>query len=137
MKILFAVVFFIVCNLANAETYLQINGASVHDRAGFNSVNYGAGVEQTIAKRWTVAGGWYRNSDYRGSFYSYARYSVYKEGPWNLGIGAGVVTGYHQANVLPMAFPEACYGYVCAIALPQVVPGGASVLGFHLKIPVN
>jgi hypothetical protein len=36
-----------------------------------------------------------------------------------------------------MTFPEVCYSYLCAIALPQVEPGGASVLGVHLKLPVN
>ena len=137
MKLLVAILLLIVCNLSLAETYIQINGASVHDRSGYNQFNYGAGIEQTITDRWSVAGGWYRNSEYRGSAYGYARYSVYKDGPWDLGIGVGAVTGYKRATVLPMAFPEVCYSYLCAIALPQVEPSGASVLGFHLKIPVN
>ena len=124
-------------NLVSAETYVQLNGASIHDKPGYNQFNYGAGVEQTITDRWSLAGGWYRNSEYRGSAYSYARYSVYKSGPWNIGVGAGLVTGYKRATVLPMAFPEVCYSYLCAIALPQVEPAGASVLGFYLKIPVN
>jgi hypothetical protein len=120
-----------------AETYIQINGVSIHDRPGYNQFNYGGGIEQTITDRWSLAGGWYRNSEYRGSAYAYARYSVYKDGPWDLGIGVGAVTGYRRMPVLPMAFPEACYSYLCAIALPQVEPGGASVLGIHLKLPVN
>ena len=134
LTILFVMLFI---NQVSAETYIQINGASVHDRPGYNQFNYGGGVEQTITDRWSLAGGWYRNSEYRGSAYGYARYSVYKDGPWNIGIGLGAVTGYKRATVLPMAFPEVCYSYLCAIALPRVDPGSASVLGFHLKLPIN
>ena len=137
MKIIFTILLAIFIGQAAAETYVQINGASVHDRPGFNGFNYGAGIEQTINKDWTIAGGWYRNSEYRGSTYGYARYSVYKDGPWDIGVGIGAVTGYQRMRVLPMAFPEVCYSYLCAIALPQVEPSGASVLGVHLKIPVN
>jgi hypothetical protein len=136
MKSIFAILCILLSGLASAETYIQLNGASVHDRTGFNSANYGAGVEQTIAERWTVAGGWYRNSDYRGSFYAYARYSVYKEGMWNIGVGAGLATGYEPYTVAPTLFPEVCYGYVCAIALPQVKTTGASALALHLRVPI-
>jgi hypothetical protein len=128
-------VFFLISN-AFAETYIQINGASVHNRPGFNGFNYGAGIEQAIAERWTVAGGWYRNSEYRGSTYGYARYAVYKDGPWDIGIGAGVVTGYNSYSVAPMAFPEVCYSYFCAIAIPQVNSTGAGALAMHLRIPI-
>ena len=119
-----------------AETYIQINGISIHDKPGYNQFNYGGAIEQTINNNWNVAAGWYRNSEYRGSAYAYGRYSVYKDGPWDIGIGVGLVTGYQRSNVLPMAFPEACYNYVCAIALPQVEPSGASALGLHLRIPI-
>ena len=115
MKKLFVVAFMLMFNISWAQTYIQVNGASIHDRSGFNSFNYGAGVEQTVADRWTVAGGWYRNSEYRGSTYAYGRYAVYKNGPWDLGIGAGAVTGYNNYAVTPMAFPEVCYSYLCAI----------------------
>ena len=137
MKILLFAICILFVPTSIAETYIQINGTSVHTKSGFNGFNYGAGIEQTISDRWTVAGGWYHNSEYRGSAYSYARYSVYKNGPWDIGVGAGAVTGYQRMAVLPMAFPEVCYSYLCAIALPQVEPSGASVLGFHLKLPIN
>ena len=128
-------VFFLISN-AYAETYIQINGARVHTRPGFNGFNYGAGIEQAIAERWTVAGGWYRNSEYRGSTYGYARYAVYKDGPWDIGVGAGVVSGYNSYKVMPMAFPEVCYSYVCAITIPKVNANGASALAFHLRVPI-
>jgi hypothetical protein len=126
----------IVCNFSLAETYIQINGASVHNKPGFNGFNYGAGVEQTITDRWTVAGGWYRNSEYRGSAYGYARYSVYKNGPWDIGVAGGLVTGYEPYTVAPTLFPEVCYSYLCAVALPQVKATGASALAVHLRVPI-
>jgi len=137
MKNLLAILFVVFIGQAAAETYVQINGVSVHDRSGFNEFNYGAGIEQTVADRWTVAGGWYRNSEYRGSTYGYARYAVYKSGPWDIGVGAGAVTGYTNYAVAPMAFPEVCYSYFCAIAIPQVHANGANAVALHLRVPVN
>ena len=67
MKVLLALVLALNFSFAQAQTYVQINGISLHDQSGFNSRNWGAGIEQGITDRWTVAGGWYYNSDYRGS----------------------------------------------------------------------
>jgi hypothetical protein len=136
MKLLTLLFFFILSFSGHAETYLQINGASIHDKPGYNQFNYGGGIEQTVSENWSVAGGWYRNSEYRGSTYAYGRYAIYKKDSWDIGIGVGAITGYQRMRVLPMAFPEVCYSYVCAIALPQVEPNGASVLGFHLRLPI-
>lgn len=137
MKILLVTICMLFVDVSNAQTYIQINGASLHDRPGFNGFNYGAGVEHAVAERWTMAGGWYRNSEYRGSTYAYGRYAVYKNGPWDLGIGAGAVTGYTSTAMVPMAFPEVCYSYLCAIAIPRVNVNGASALAMHLRVPVN
>jgi hypothetical protein len=137
VKTFIAILFAITSNFSLAQTYVQINGVSIHDKSGYNQFNYGAGIEQTITDRWTVAGGWYHNSEYRGSTYGYARYAVYKNGLWNLGVGAGLVTGYDSYAVVPMAFPELCYSYLCAVAIPQVNAGGASALAFHLRLPIN
>jgi hypothetical protein len=137
MKIVFTILLAVFISQASAETYVQINGASVHDQSGFNGFNYGVGIEQTVADRWSVAGGWYRNSEYRGSAYGYARYSVYKNKSWDIGVGGGLVTGYKPYTVAPTLFPEVCYSYLCAIALPQVKATGASALALHLRIPVN
>jgi hypothetical protein len=137
MKIVFTILLAVFISQASAETYVQINGASVHDQSGFNGFNYGVGIEQTVADRWSVAGGWYRNSDYRGSAYGYARYSLYKNGPWDIGIAGGLVTGYKPYTVAPSLFPEICYSYLCAVALPQVKTNGASALAVHLRVPIN
>jgi hypothetical protein len=44
MKLLLAIVGCLMINLCCAETYLQINGASIHDKSGYNQFNYGASV---------------------------------------------------------------------------------------------
>jgi len=136
MKLLFYFVCAVMSSAIHAETYVQLNGVSVHNRPGFNGFNYGAGIEHAVADRWTVAGGWFRNSEYRGSAYAYGRYAVYKNKSWDIGVGAGLVTGYQSYPVAPSLFPEVCYGYICAIALPQVKTTGASALAFHLRIPI-
>lgn len=135
-KILFVLAMLTTC-LSHSQTYLQINGASLHDQSGYNGFNYGAGLEQSITDRWSVAGGWYYNSEYRGSAYAYGRYAFYKQGSWNIGVAVGAVTGYQRSAVIPMAFPEVCYGWACVLAAPRVEATGANVIGFRLRIPVN
>jgi hypothetical protein len=137
MKFLFAILCIIMCNVVSAETYIQVNGASIHDRPGFNGFNYGAGIEHAVTDRWAVAGGWYRNSDYRGSTYAYGRYAFYKKGAWDIGVAVGAVTGYDPYPVAPTLFPEVCYSYLCAVALPRVKSTGANAIGVRLRIPVN
>ncbi len=124
-------------SVVQAQTFVQINGVSVHDQPGYNGFNYGAGLEQSIDHRWSVAGGWYRNSDYRGSTYAYGRYAFYKQNHWDIGVALGAVTGYQRASVLPLAFPEACYSWVCVLAAPRVESTGANVVAVRLRIPVN
>jgi hypothetical protein len=121
----------------SAQTFTQVNGVSVHDRPGYNGFNYGVGVEHTLAKDWTVAGGWYYNSERRGSVYAYGRYAVYKKNAWDIGIAVGAVTGYQRAAVIPMAFPEVCYAWTCAMFAPRVEATGANVVGLRLRIPIN
>jgi hypothetical protein len=137
MKKISAIIFLLWSLTGHTQTYVQINGISVHDRPGFNEFNYGAGLEQTVTDRWTVAGGWFRNSEYRGSTYGYVRYAVYKSGPWDIGVAGGLVTGYVSYTVAPSLFPEVCYSYICAVALPQVKTTGASALAVHLRLPIN
>lgn len=137
MRLFIAILFLLMSSLSSAETYLQINGTSLHSKPGFNAANYGLGLEHQLDDRWNIAGGWYRNSEYNGSFYSYARYAIWKQGSWDFGIGAGLVTGYNSHKVLPMAFPELCYDYLCGLFVPQVEPTGANVLGLHLRLPIN
>lgn len=137
MKFLLSILPILFCTSTLSQTYVQVNGISVHDRPGYNGVNYGAGVEHTVTKDWTIAGGWYYNSERRGSGYAYGRYAFYNQDRWDIGVSVGAVTGYQRATVLPMAFPEVCYGWVCGIFAPRVENTGANVIGMRLRIPVN
>jgi hypothetical protein len=137
MKIIPLAFLFFVSLATQAETYIQVNGVSAHDRSGYNGFNYGAGVEQAVTKDWNVAAGWYYNSEYRGSTYAYGRYAFYKKDSWDIGVALGVVTGYQRAAVVPMAFPEVCYAWVCGLYAPRVEHTGANVVGLRLRIPVN
>jgi hypothetical protein len=137
VKLLLALVSALYLSLSQAETYVQVNGASLHDQSGYNGFNYGAGLEQEVHGPWSVAAGWYYNSEYRGSTYAYGRYSVYNKDSWNLGIAVGAVTGYQRASVVPMAFPELCYAWTCALFVPRVDSTGANAVAFRLRIPVN
>lgn len=127
----------LISTSTTADTYVQLNGVSVHDKPGYNSFNYGGGLEQTITDQWSLAAGWYRNSEYRGSTYAYGRYTFYKKNSWDIGVAVGAVTGYQRATVVPMAFPEVCYGWVCVLAAPRVENTGANVVAARLRIPVN
>lgn len=135
-KYFFLALTFLV-SAAQAQTWVQVNGFSVHDRPGYNDFNWGGGLEQAVTDRTSVAAGWYRNSEYSGSAYAYGRYSIYKQHRWDVGIALGAVTGYQRASVLPMAFPEVCYGWVCSLFVPQVDANGASALAVRLRIPVR
>ena len=137
MKFLLGIFLSFYLSTVTGQTYVQVNGASLHDQSGFNGFNYGAGIEQTVAKQWTVAAGWYYNSEYRSSVYTYGRYAVWQSGMWDVGVAVGAVTGYQTAAVLPMAFPEACYGWGCTMFVPRVHDTGANVIGFRLRIPIN
>lgn len=137
MKYCAIILFLFWHGLVQAQTYVQINGASLHDQSGYNGFNYGAGLEQDIIDKWTVAAGWYYNSERRGSAYTYGRYAVYKQDRWDIGVAIGAVTGYQRAAVVPMAFPEVCYSWVCGLFAPRVESTGANVVGFRLRIPVN
>jgi hypothetical protein len=137
MKVLLALVLALNLSLTQAQTYVQVNGISLHDRSGYNGWNYGAGLEQGITDRWTVAAGWYRNSEYRGSAYAYGRYALYKKGAWDIGLAAGTVTGYQRSAVVPMMFPEVCHGWICGLYAPKVENTGANAIGVRLRIPVN
>lgn len=137
VKFLLALVLCVNLSLTQAQTFVQINGVSLHDQSGYNGVNYGAGLEQVVHGPWSVSGGWYRNSEYRGSVYAYGRYAIYNKDSWNVGIGVGVVTGYQRAAVVPMAFPEACYAWACALFAPRVDSTGANVVALRLRIPIN
>jgi len=108
-KLLLAIILALNLSLAQAETYVQVNGISLHDRHGYNGFNLGMGLEESLSQKWTIAGGWYINSEHQGSIYAYGRYAFYKKNSWDVGVLMGAVTGYNRAQILPIIFPEICY----------------------------
>jgi hypothetical protein len=134
-RLLFLLLF--ITSTASAESYVHLNGVSKHNKSGYNEQNWGAGYEQTIGDNWTAAAGAYKNSEYRYSTYAYARYSLYKNNRWDIGINAGAVTGYAEKNVVPVALPEVCYGWVCTMIIPQVGDMGAGCIAARLRIPIK
>jgi len=117
-----------------ADTWLHINGTSLHDQAGYNQENPGLGIETDIVTNWTATAGMYRNSYSRNSAYVYARRSWYQGSGWDLGVAAGVVSGYPGWPVAPAVFPEVCWHWACAMYLPAVGANQVSTLGLHARI---
>ena len=137
LKLSIFIVFSLLGSLVHSEeTYLQINGASLHSTSGYNGFNPGIGLEREVSENWNIAAGWFYNSNYRGSGYLYGRYSFLRSGDWDLGVGIGGATGYNKWTVMPMAFPEVYYRYLCLIALPQIEGTSASILAVHARIPL-
>jgi len=121
----------------SAEDYLRLSGVSMHSTSGNNALNYGLGLEHELDYRWSVAGGWYRNSEWHGSAYAYGRYAFYRDDIWNIGIGVGGVTGYRTFKVTPMAIPDICYGVLCILVAPKLEPSGSNVMAFSLRLPIE
>jgi hypothetical protein len=132
--LLFLTVFSLACS---AEDYIRLTGVSMHSTAGNNALNYGLGLEHEFDNTWSIGGGWYRNSEWHGSGYGYVRYAFYRDDIWNVGIGAGAVTGYKTMSPMPMLMPDICYGVVCALFAPKLQSTGSSVLAFSLRLPLE
>jgi hypothetical protein len=137
MKTLIFVILLAMCSWARTDTWLHVNGLSQHDQAGYNQVNAGIGIETDIMQNWTASTGIYRNSVDRNSAYVYARRSWYSVGGWDLGTTVGVVSGYPGWPVAPMAFPEVCWHWACAMYLPAVGANSVNTLGLHARIPIK
>ena len=137
MRVIILAVLTVFSLTCSAENYIRLTGVSLHSTAGNNALNYGIGLEHELNDRWSVAGGWYRNSEWHGSAYAYGRYAVYRDDMWNIGIGVGGVTGYTTFKVTPMAIPDVCYGVVCALFAPKIEATGSSVLAFSLRFPLE
>jgi hypothetical protein len=137
LKTILALFLILVSVNTGADTWLHINGASRHDQPGYNQVNTGIGIETDIVTNWTAAIGVYRNSEYSNSIYVYGRRSWYQGSGWDLGISAGVVSGYPRWPMAPAVFPQVCWYWVCTIYLPKVGANQVSALALHARIPLR
>ena len=134
-KLTFA--FILSGHCAYADTTIQLHGFSVHDSGNYNSFNYGVGIQHDVSEKWSVSTGAYHNSEYATSSYLYARRTLYKTNKIDAGVSVGVVSGYKFMSIMPVAFPEICYSYVCGIYLPKINSYGSNAIGFFLKIPIE
>lgn len=114
-----------------AAEMISFGGASYHFERdlGHNEFNYGLGYERDINEEWTWSTGVYKNSLRRASFYLLANYYPWVwSDSWHAGITGGLMTGYHQSPVIPMAAPIvewrgkrwAFQGYVVPTIKPYV-----------------
>lgn len=137
MRLLLLSILLVLSTTCLADTYLRLNGLSMHSTAGNNALNYGLGLEHDINEDWAIGAGWYRNSEWHGSGYAMARYTFYKDDMWNIGVGVGAVTGYKTMSPLPMVMPDVCYGVLCGLFVPKLEATGSNVLGFSVRLPIE
>ncbi len=100
----------------------------------FNESNAGVGYRFGRAD---ILVGYYKNSEYRDSFY------VAYEAQWqlvkhlHLGVLAGAVSGYKQASVQPLLLPELVVTYrgweVAAVYAPPAARNGVAVVAAQAR----
>jgi hypothetical protein len=119
-----------------AQTWLHVYGRSWHDSPGYREINTGIGIERQFTNDWTWAIGTYRNSIYRQSVVGMAKYQWYQQGDFSVNIQMGGVTGYRRYPVVPMVLPEACWTWICGMAVPRVSNETRSAVAVYLRIPL-
>lgn len=121
---------------AQAQTaWLHVYGTSWHQEPGYNSRNWGLGAEVQLADRWTVAGGTYRNSVDRDSWYALAKRQVWQQGSVIVNLNMGAATGY-QSSITPVVLPEVCWAWLCGFVLPRAGAGTTAMTALYLRIPL-
>jgi hypothetical protein len=102
-----------------SSTWLQLGGISHHiDRSrNFNEQNWGIGIEHKLNKDnplaigndSSISVGQYRNSIDKTSHYLLYHYKPIHVGPFNIGVMAGAVDGYHlnKGGPIPLVLPVA------------------------------
>ena len=113
MRVIILAVLTIFSLNCSAENYIRLTGVSMHNTAGNNALNYGIGLEHELNNRWSVAGGWYRNSEWHGSAYSYGRYAVYRDDIWN--IGNWCWRSHRLSNIQSYAYGNSRYLLWCTV----------------------
>lgn len=126
------------CAQAQAQSsWLHVSGMSWHDQAGYNGSNPGLGFEIRTDPKWSVAGGTYRNSFGRTTWYGMTKYHWYRVGDMQINANIGAVTGYGYRPAAPIVLPELCYQWMCLLGVPRVGPDTTSALALYLRIPIR
>lgn len=114
---------------------------------GFNESNPGFGLEYSINKDWSVAGGRFKNSEYNQSNYLTVAYQPLDFFGFKLGLAGGVMDGYSGPNnkynkkPFPVLLPVMSYEHknfgVNILWVPQVKTDAATIysaIGVQFKI---
>jgi len=120
-----------------AGDLVSFGGGSYHFERdlGYNEFNYGLGYEHELSSDLTIAGGVYKNSLRRASFYLLGNYYPFELGAgFRAGVTGGLMSGYHHAAIIPAVMPTiewrgqrvAIQAYVVPTVKPYV--DGAVVL---------
>ena len=124
--------------VANAtDTWVHVSGASIHQKAGFNSFNPGIGIERELYSDWSISLGTYNNSVNNQSIYVLGKYKVATLSSLSFTVVAGGVTGYQNNRISPVIAPEVCLQYVCGLLIPPINDVIVGTIGLYLKLPVN
>lgn len=141
-KLLIALTLCATALTAQAQTFVTIGGISHHTTPTmasgqrYNNANFGLGIERQRGDI-TYAAGYYRNSEYRDSFYGTVSYLPIKAAGADIGVTAGLVTGYKRKDVAPMALFTACWTNVCLMAAPPVAvknEKSSGVINLHFRV---
>ena len=106
---------------------------SKHTRGNYEETNPGIGYEKQISERWTLSGGYYRNSNRHDSLYAGAIYTRWKLGEVRLGTSLGIVTGYGKP--LPMLAPVVMWRNLNFVVIPPI-GGSTGVVALQVKMPI-
>ncbi|MGR3218618.1 MAG: hypothetical protein ACUZ8H_02220 [Candidatus Anammoxibacter sp.] len=124
MKVLM-VILFLISATAKSETVIQLHTVSYHiDRTvNYNEENYGIGVRlYKMGNFYHYKNiGFYKNSEYKTSKYIGIGWQ-WKVGEFNLGINAGIITGYSLGEYLPYIVPTINYKRVTLVVVPYPSP---------------
>lgn len=117
------------------DRWLHLSGISWHASPGYNGHNNGIGIEFKLEPRWSAAAGVFQNSLYRDSVYVLGKYLWIEQSKWKVNINIGAATGYAWGQVMPVAIPETCYGWVCVLITPKISSDTTSAAALYLRIP--
>ncbi|MBU6232308.1 hypothetical protein KGP36_06775 [Patescibacteria group bacterium] len=142
-RIVLAGIFASVAACTHADTWINLGGFAWHNRPGYNGINPGFGIRQSIGQRSFVMAGEYKNSFDDITDYAGAGYSILKKGWFSAGVIGGTMRGYPALNhgrwtpaLLPFAGAE--YKRVGAdlVFIPPAYKNGVTAVGLNFRLRV-
>ena len=132
-----------LCGHAQAADFVSFGGVSRHFERdlGYNETNYGIGYERDWREDISFAGGVYKNSIRRATFYFLGNYHPLALGAgFRAGLSGGLMSGYRHAAIVPALFPSLEWRgerlAVQAFVVPTMKPyvDGAFVFQFKYRL---